>query len=171
MTSFTLEDINIRTVLMPGDIGYVTYMHGRFYQEEYGFGVSFEAYVAKGLHEFYEHYDPHADGVWVAGHEGKMVGFLVLMHREPAVAQLRYFIIDPAYRGIGLGKKLARLFMDFFHAKGYCKAYLWTTSELFAAANLYKHMGFTLTEEMASDAFGKPLKEQRYELVLNEVKK
>jgi len=30
MTSFTLEDINIRTVLMPGDIGYVTYMHGRW---------------------------------------------------------------------------------------------------------------------------------------------
>jgi hypothetical protein len=39
----TLEDINIRTNLKPGDIGYVTHMHGKFYQKEYGYGIRFEA--------------------------------------------------------------------------------------------------------------------------------
>ncbi|HYE54504.1 MAG TPA: GNAT family N-acetyltransferase, partial [Chitinophagaceae bacterium] len=41
-----LEHISIRTTLKPGDIGYVTYLHGHLYQQEYQYGISFEAYVA-----------------------------------------------------------------------------------------------------------------------------
>jgi len=41
---------------------------------------------------------------------------------------------------------------------------LWTTSELPAAASLYKRYGFVLTEEIPSDLFGKPVIEQRYDL-------
>jgi peptidyl-dipeptidase Dcp len=88
------------------------------------------------------------------------------MHRAPAEAQLRYFILDPAYRGIGLGKKMAVLFMMYLREKRYQRSYLWTTNELFTAASIYKKMGFTLSEELSSEAFGKPLKEQRYDLNL-----
>lgn len=164
--SIALSDIDIRTELRPGDIGYVTYLHGNLYSREHGFGISFESYVAKGLHEFYEQYDPERDCVWVCEHKNKTVGFLLLMHRPRNAAQLRYFILLPEYRGIGLGKKLMTLFMDFFHAKGYRSAFLWTTSGLPAAAHLYQSMGFILTEESDSTAFGKLLKEQRYELVV-----
>jgi len=167
MNVIKLEDINIRTTLEPGDIGYVTYMHGHLYHEEYGYGVGFEAYVAKGFYEFFEQYDPAMDRVWVAEHEHKIIGFLLLMHREPGVAQLRYFILDPAYRGIGLGKKMAQLYMDYFCEKGYQKSYLWTTNELFTAAYIYRKMGFQPTDELDSELFGKPLKEQRYDLDLN----
>ena len=52
-----LSDISIRTELQSGDIGYVTYMHGRLYRQEYNYGISFEAYVAMGLHEFYTQYN------------------------------------------------------------------------------------------------------------------
>jgi len=81
-------------------------------------------------------------------------------------AQLRYFIITPPFRSIGLGKKLMALFMAFLSACGYRSAYLWTTHELPAAASIYKRHGFTLTEEKPSGAFGKPVKEQKYELKL-----
>jgi peptidyl-dipeptidase Dcp len=162
-----LNDITIRTILQPGDIGYVTYMHGHLYRQEYGYGVSFEAYVAQGLYEFYKNYDAQLDCVWIAEHEGKIVGFLLLMHRQPAEAQLRYFILHPTYRGIGLGKKLAALYMDHLKRNGYKKSYLLTTDELFTAAHIYQKMGFILTEEIASTAFGKPLKEQRYDMVIN----
>lgn len=167
MNNIQLDDISIRTALKPGDIGYVIYMHGNLYQQECNFGVGFEAYVAKGLSEFYEQYDERLDRVWVAEHAGKIVGFLVLMHRAAGEAQLRYFILEPAYRGIGLGKKLCNLFMEHLRNAGYDRSYLWTTNELSTAAHIYQKMGFRLSEEVASESFGKPLKEQRYDLILN----
>jgi len=166
MLKTTLEDISIRTELQPGDIGYVTYMHGHIYGAECGFDVGFEAYVAQTLYEFYKNYDNALDGVWIAEHQGKIVGFLALMHREPGQAQLRYFILDPQYRGIGLGSKLSALFMNHLRKNDYKNAYLWTTGELFVAAHIYRKMGFVLAEELDSDAFGKPLKEQRYEMIV-----
>lgn len=94
-----------------------------------------------------------------------MLGYRLLMDRGD-VAQLRYFLIEPRYRGICLGAKLMVLFMDFQQQCGYRGAYLWTTHELEAAISLYKRFGFKLTEEKESTAFGKPLKEQRYDMVL-----
>jgi len=168
MTSnINLNDVVIRTTLIPGDIGYVTWMHGVLYREEHNFGVIFEAYVASGLYEFYKNYDPEKDRVWIAEYSGRIVGFLLLMHRGDDNAQLRYFILDPAYRGIGLGKKLVGMYMDFLKERNYKKCYLWTTNEQTTAAGIYKKLGFTLTEEVDSTAFGKPLKEQRYDLLLH----
>ena len=165
MNNVSLADISIRTELQAGDLGYVTYLHGKLYQEEYNYGIQFESYVAKGLCEFYEKYDPIRNCIWASEHNGRMIGFLLLMDRGEA-AQLRYFLIEPDYRGIGLGSKLMNLYMDFLWECGYKKSYLWTTHELSTAAFLYKRVGFTLTEEKESTAFGKPLKEQRYDLIL-----
>ena len=163
-TSLTLEDITIRTQLRPGDIGYITYLHGVLYKKEYGYGISFESYVAMGLHEFYTKYNPEKDGVWICEHDDRIIGFLLLMDRENGIAQLRYFIIKPDYRGIGLGRKLMNLYMQHLMTRGYTHSYLWTTHEQEAAAYLYKKQGFLLTEEKNSTAFGKPLIEQRYAL-------
>lgn len=165
MNGIHIDDITIRTELRPGDIGYVVYLHGHLYAQEYGYGITFETYVAAGLHEFYQQYDPQKERVWICEHNNSIVGFLLLMHRGKA-AQLRYFILEPAYRGIGLGKKLVQLYMDFLRQAGYESSYLWTTDELPAAAHLYTRQGFVLTDEKPSTAFGKPLKELRYELVL-----
>ena len=164
--AISIDDITIRTTLQPGDLGYVIYRHGKLYQEEYAYGVWFEAYVAGGLFEFYKSYSPEKDRVWVCEHKNHIVGFLLLMHRENNAAQLRYFYLEPAYRGIGLGKKLMSLYMDFLGTCGYSSSFLWTTHELDTAASLYKRHGFHLAEEKESTAFGKVLKEQRYELVI-----
>ena len=88
------------------------------------------------------------------------------MHRENNSAQLRYFYIEPEFRGIGLGQKLMQLYIDFLKEKKYKSSYLWTTHELNAAASLYKRYGFQLAEEKESTAFGKKLIEQRYDLIL-----
>ncbi len=165
MNKISLDDISIRTEFRPGDLGYVIYRHGALYSKEYGYGVQFESYVAKGLCEFYEKYDPKRNRVWVCEHNQQMIGFLLLMDRGEA-AQLRYFLIEPEYRGIGLGLKLLNLYMDFLRECGYKESYLWTTHELTTAAALYKRLGFQLTEEKESTAFGKPLREQRYNLLL-----
>lgn len=159
------DEITIRTELRPGDLGYIIHMHGRIYGSEYQFGVTFETYVADGLSEFFHQYDPKTNRAWVCEYGGKIIGFMILMNRGTA-AQLRYFILEPEFRGLGLGKKLMELFMDFLLKSGYKSAYLWTTNELHAAASLYLRHGFRLTEEKPSTTFGKPLIEQRYDLKL-----
>ena len=164
--SFTLEDINIRTNLQPGDLGYVIHRHGKLYAKEYGYGIVFESYVAAGIHEFYQAYEPSRDRVWICEHDDNIVGFLLLMHRSERLAQLRFFYLDAPYRGVGLGKKLMKLYMEFLTQCGYTSSYLWTTHEQTGAAFLYQQYGFTLTEEKNSSAFGKPLREQRYELTV-----
>lgn len=160
----TINDINIRTELRPGDLGYIIHLHGRVYGDEYGYGVAFEAYVAQGMYEFWRAYDAEKDRVWICEHQGRIVGFMLLMHREGNTAQLRYFILEAAYRGIGLGRVLMERYMAHLRQCGYRSSYLWTTHELGAAAALYKRHGFILVEEKHSDAFGKELYEHKYEL-------
>lgn len=160
-----LSDLIIRTELKPGDLGYITYRHGALYSNECQYGIEFESYVAQGLHEFFSQYDPGKDRVWLAEYEGRIAGSLILMHRPGNAAQLRYFLIEPEFRGIRLGRKLMDLFMDFYREKGYTSCYLWTTHEQEPAIALYKRYGFQLTEEKPSTAFGKALTEQRYDLV------
>ena len=161
-----LDDIKIRTEPRAGDLGYVIYQHGDLYGREYHFGGHFEIYVAKGVAEFFENYDSSRDRIWLAEHDGRIIGSLVLMHREDNTAQLRYFLIHPDYRGIGLGKRLMNQWMSFAHEVGYQRAFLLTADELDAAISLYKRHGFTLTSEHESTAFGRPLREQRYDAQL-----
>jgi peptidyl-dipeptidase Dcp len=165
MKAITLEDIAIRTRLLPGDLGYVAYLHGDLYTKENGYGLSFESYVLSGLGEFGHDYDPEKDRIWMCEHDSKMIGFLLAQHR-PAAVQLRYFILLPEYRGIGLGKKLMREFITFMQQCGVKDAYLWTTDEQHAAISLYARFGFRLSEEKPSQSFGKSLTERRYNLHL-----
>src|SRR5687768_17306802 len=134
MKKISLDDITIRTTLRPGDIGYIIYMHGDYYGKNYQYGIEFETYVAQGLVEFYNQYDPERNCVWICEHEGRVVGFLLLMDRGEQ-AQLRYFIIDQAYHGIGLGKLLMEKYMSFYLEKKFKGSFLWTTHELPAAAS------------------------------------
>ncbi|MGE0587891.1 MAG: GNAT family N-acetyltransferase [Cyclobacteriaceae bacterium] len=164
-TKISLKDIQIRTTLMPGDLGYVTYLHGTIYAREYNFGLQFETYVSEGLNEFLRQYDPKTNRVWVCEHNDRMIGFMLLINRGEA-AQLRYFILEVPYRGIGLGKKLMSLYMNFLHDCGYKRSYLWTTDELSAARSLYERHGFRLTEQRDSEAFGRKVTELRFDLEL-----
>lgn len=162
----SLSDIQIRTELKVGDLPFVIQSHSDLYQKEYNYGKTFEYYVIKGMAEFFEIYTPEKSRVWVCEHQGERMGFLALMERGNA-AQLRYFFMNENYRGIGLGKHLMQLFMNFLRAKNYKSCYLWTTNEQLAAANLYKKFGFQWVEDMPSNStFDRPVIEQKYEIIL-----
>lgn len=164
--NYQFKNITIRTELRPGDLGYIVYLHGSMYGEEYQYGISFETYVAKGMYEFYSQYDPDKDRVWICEDNGHIIGFLLGMHRDEQTVQLRFFILLPGYRGMGLGKKLMELFMEYLREKKYNRCYLWTTNQQATAAFIYKRLGFALTEEKPSNDFGIELVEQRYDLQL-----
>lgn len=157
------QDITIRTSLRTGDLGYVAYMHGRIYNQELGYGFNFERYVLEGLLEFSRQYDPQNDRVWICEYKDRIVGFLMALSRSKTV-QLRYFIIEPDFRGYGLGKQLMDRFMVFMDEQQFDHAYLWTTHQQDTAVSLYLRHGFVLTEEKDSNAFDTPLTEKRYDL-------
>jgi ribosomal protein S18 acetylase RimI-like enzyme len=164
MHDSSMKNFSIRTTLRPGDLGQVAALHGKIYYEEQGFGLGFEAYVMESLVEFYTSYDPDKDRVWVIESEGQMVGFLLLMHRPGNQAQLRYFILEKDFRGIGLGRMLMDEWMAFYREKGYSGAYLYTTSGLNSAVRLYERAGFRNVSEEISDDFGVPMTHILYQL-------
>ncbi|MEB2774941.1 GNAT family N-acetyltransferase [Algoriphagus sp. D3-2-R+10] len=159
------SDFLIRNTLEPGDLGQVAALHGKVYSEEHDFGLGFEAYVMESLLEFYRAYDLKKDRVWVVESEGKLIGFVLLMHRPANRAQLRYFILAKEFRGRGIGSRLMKEWMEFYRASNYDAAYLYTTSGLDAAVSLYEKMGFKKISEMKSMNFGMPMLEQYYELI------
>lgn len=159
-----MEEFSIRKTLKPGDLGMIAALHGKIYHQEHGFGFGFEAYVMESLLEFYHQYDSDKDAVWIVENQERMVGFLLLMHRPNNQAQLRYFILEKAYRGLGLGKTLVNEWLSFFREKEYASAYLYTTSGLDPAVHLYETVGFRKVSEKQSEDFGVPLHEIRYQL-------
>ncbi|GAB2476393.1 GNAT family N-acetyltransferase [Algoriphagus taiwanensis] len=158
------RNYSIRTTLLPGDLSQVAWLHAKIYSQEQGFGLGFEAYVLESLVEFYGQYDPDKDRAWVVEAEGKMVGFLCLMHRPDHQAQLRYFVLEKEFRGLGLGNQLMKAWMDFYKEKGYTGAYLYTTSGLDPAVHLYEKFGFSKVSEKYSENFGVHLKEMLFRL-------
>jgi ribosomal protein S18 acetylase RimI-like enzyme len=153
-----LNEITIRTFFRPGDMGYITYMHGQFYE----FGTLFEVYVSETLSTFYKELNPKKERMWIAEHQGKIIGTIALKNTDDE-AQLRYFLLDPAYRGIGLGKKMMDLYMEFTRKCGYKSSFLLTEKNLEAASNIYQRYGY---KHVSTQETEMGVTTQRYELKL-----
>lgn len=155
----------LRNSIRPGDLGYLTFLHGVVYAKEYGYDVGFEAYVADGLANFIESFNPKKDRIWLVETNHKIVGSIAIVGRSEHTAQLRWFLVHPDYRGRGLGKRLLRAALRFCKRR-YNAVFLWTTSELNAARGLYINAGFRKTRETRHRIWGKMIKEERYDLRL-----
>jgi N-acetylglutamate synthase-like GNAT family acetyltransferase len=155
----------IRNDLKPGDIGYLSYLHGVLYANEYGWDHTFEAYVAGPLSEFAK---AHSDRerIWIVEREGVVAGSIAIVSASTKEAQLRWFLLHPDLRGKGIGRMLMEDAISFSKANGYSTLFLWTTSNLVAAARLYESFGFQITEQTTHQAWGSTVTEQRYELNL-----
>lgn len=160
------DGITIRQELRPGDLGQILYLHGLLYSREYGYGRRFEGYVAKSIGEYALLEDFAGSSLWLAEKGGRLVGIIAIIKRSEEVAQLRWFLIDPEFRGKGLGRFLLQQSLDFCRHYGYQRVFLWTTKDLHAACHLYEAAGFTPVEEKSHDLWGIMLTEVRYDLDL-----
>src|SRR5690349_16129261 len=77
------------------------------------------------------------------------------------VAHLRWFIIDDALRGSGMGRQLMERATAFVDAH-YDETYLWTFKSLDAARHLYESFGFVLSDEAEGSQWGATVIEQRF---------
>lgn len=160
------QEMNVRTQLNPGDIGYIIYLHGTLYAEEYELDRTFEGDVAIRIGEFVKTYDPRKDYFAVAELDGQIAGSIVINGLSEEIALLRWFLIHPDARGRGLGHQLIDNALAFCRNRGFKKVRLWTISELKAAAHLYRQAGFVVTREETHEIWGATRTEQEYELTL-----
>lgn len=158
-------NVAIRHKLMPGDIGYLTYLHGILYANEYGWDYTFEAYVAGPLAEFVKSYSDR-DRIWIVEKDGKVSGSIAIVEVSQEIAQLRWLLLHPDLRGLGIGRILMEEAIGFCRDCSYSSVFLLTVSALRAAANLYKSFGFQLIEENDHTLWGTVVTEQKYELKL-----
>lgn len=163
----SLDDLTIRHTLKPGDAGYLTYLHAWIYWQEYGYAFAFEAYVARSFADFLLEYRPQRDRLWIAEQDGEIVGSIAILEKG-ARAQLRWFLIHPEYRGIGLGRRLLDEAIAYSRQLGVKVLYLSTTSDLDTAIAMYTKAGFTRVAEEENHAWAKDLTEVEFELILAE---
>jgi DNA-binding MarR family transcriptional regulator/N-acetylglutamate synthase-like GNAT family acetyltransferase len=160
------SEVSVRA-FQPGDVGFVAHLHGTLYKNTYQFGPMFEYYVMKGLTEFMVNTD--GGELWIAEVDGNMVGSIAVTKSTDKVAQLRWFVLDENYHGMGIGKKLIETTIDFCKKQGYKQVFLWTVSILETARYLYQKYNFRLTEEKQNYEWtGSKLIEERWELELSD---
>ena len=157
----------LRHSLRPGDIGYVTYLHGIIHARECGFDATFDAYVADGLADFIKSFRPKRDRIWLAEVDSRIVGSIAIVGRTGLRAQLRWFLVHPKFQGQGIGRRLLKEALRFSKRQGYKSVFLWTVSKLDVARRLYLDVGFRRTNEKTHSVWGKTVTEERYDLLLS----
>jgi N-acetylglutamate synthase-like GNAT family acetyltransferase len=158
--------VGVRNSLQPGDIGYLVYLHGVLYAKECGWDHTFEAYVASPLAGFGRS-RTQREQIWIVEKKGIIVGSIAIVAASQEKAQLRWLLLHPNLRGLGIGRLLVEKALQFCRECGYHSVFLWTESKLTAAAKLYKSVGFQLTEEKTHQLWGAVVTEQRYDLKLD----
>ena len=161
-----MSAVRLRDQLRPGDIGHVVQRHGVLYAQERGWDHRFEAYVAGPLAEFALRHDAERERMWLAESAERIVGSIAIVSGEAGAAQLRWYLVEPDCRGMGVGRLLLDEALAFCRATGRTHVYLWTVAGLDAAAHLYRRAGFALTESVPSERWGAPVVEERYDLEL-----
>ena len=140
----TLADtISVRDELRAGDLGSIVALHGKCYEALPGFGLAFEAYVARTVAEYI--LDAGAKGrIWIAERDGRLVGCTAIVLRDENRGQLRWVLVDQSARGLGLGKRLVNNALQFCRDNGCKEVFLETTDGLPESQALYDALGFEI---------------------------
>jgi GNAT superfamily N-acetyltransferase len=160
------DQVAIRPLGDPGDLGWVVLAHGEIYAREFGWDASFEGLVARIVADFAGSHDPSREAGWIAERDGERAGCVFCIARDDSTAQLRSLLVDPAARGLGLGRQLVDRCVTFAREAGYKKMVLWTNDPLVSAIRIYLAAGSRLVREEPHHSFGADLVGQTYELDL-----
>ncbi len=159
------DETQIRSDLRAGDLGRVIELHGRCYDALPGFGLSFEAFVARTIAEYV--LDNQARGrLWLAERGQQLIGCTAVVLRDNGVGQLRWVLVDESARGIGLGKQLVNAALDYCRETGCGSIFLETTDGLPESQALYEKLGFSVTSDTTEELWDGPRPLLRMQLSL-----
>jgi GNAT superfamily N-acetyltransferase len=161
-----VDEVTIRPLGRPGDLGWVVQAHGELYAAEFGWDTSFEALVARIVADFAGDHDPVREAAWIAELGDRRVGCVFCVAADEQTAQLRILLVHPDARGGGVGARLTAECVGFARSAGYARMRLWTNHPLVAARHIYLAAGFDLVGTEPHTSFGADLVGQTYELDL-----
>jgi ribosomal protein S18 acetylase RimI-like enzyme len=163
----TTNDISIRRDLRDGDADAIAELHRRVYASEYGLNERFVESVRRGVQAAARSGWPQRSGaVWLADGDTELLGALGLTEEGGGLGKVRWFVLDPSLRGMGLGRELIVELLGEARAAGLQTLVLETFSDLTAAAHIYRGAGFRVTWERPLQEWGPPVTFQQYELTL-----
>ena len=143
-------DITIRHDLRVGDLGRIIALHGVVYDALPGYGLAFEAYVARTIAEYV--LDAGGTGrIWLAERDDTLVGCAAMILRDEEQGQLRWVLVDQSARGMGLGKDLVNRALDYARDHGCARVFLETTDGLPESQSLYDALGFEVISDVSEE--------------------
>lgn len=152
-----------------GELGWLIHRQGLLYHLEQGWNGEFEALIAR-LYSDYEAAPANPPkSLWVAEQGGEIAGSVYIIpaaEDAASTAQLRMLYVEPAFRGMGIGKRLVEEAVRFSRASGYRRVILWTQDCLVSARRIYQGAGFSLEREEPHHSFGVDLNGQYWSLEL-----
>lgn len=150
------EKVRLRSDWQPGDAQLIVDLHRRGYAPEgERFGGHFPDYVAETVREARLDQPGHASRVWFAVRGAETLGCAAMIDRGTR-GQLRWVVLLPEARGLGIGRALFTAAMDHAAAQGWPEVYLETTDGLEASRHLYLANGFTVTSKAPADLWHGP---------------
>jgi DNA-binding MarR family transcriptional regulator/GNAT superfamily N-acetyltransferase len=152
--------------LRPGDLGWVVERHAVLYGVEQGWNQGFEALTARLVAELGRPKDPARERGWIAERDGQRLGCVFVAKEDEQTARIRLLLVEPAARGLGLGRRLARTCLAYAREAGYRDMVLWTHAQLTAARKIYADLGFTKTQEWRHADFGPVVVSETWKLTL-----
>lgn len=156
-----MSKIELR-LFTPGDVDWLVDAHARLYAQDEGFDATFGPLVRSILEDFFASHDPQQERGWLAHRSGTRLGSIFCVKGAPDRAKLRLFLIEPAARGTGLGKRLLAACMQHAENCGFKGMDLWTHESHRAACALYQKTGWHLIRSEPVHSFGQDLIEQSW---------
>ena len=140
------DDIIIRDQRRPGDDALIVDLHRRGYvAEDERFRETFCTFVGETVAEA-ELDDPARGRVWFAERGEETLGCSAIVDRGDR-GQLRWVVLVPEARGLGLGRSLVDRALLHARSCRYSQIYLETTDGLDASMSIYEKLGFVTVQD------------------------
>lgn len=149
-------DITVRREFRATDPEEIVAAHERIYPGEYGVNSEFVEMVGEAMNGVISRGFPSAlEAIWIVERNGVHAGSTALTDEGEGTAMLRWVLLDPDLRGLGLMRRIIGEAVESARALGYQHVRLGTFSDLTRAAEIYLKLGFEVIEADTSPRWGR----------------